>query len=512
MAATERSFHEEFFPTPAPVVRRMIGKVSKNAVNFLEPSAGKGALAEGIKAEMGESGFYGRDRRFGHHAKIDCVEIDPDLVRILRGKEFTVVGFDWLTYYGVCYYDAIVMNPPFSSGATHLLRAWDFLHHGEIVCLLNQETVANPHTEERKRLVSIIEKHGSWETLGQCFSSGAARGTDVTVAMVYLKKEAKDDVIDVWATPTSEKPVNDQAGPEATMLAIKDELGNMEHYYNMANDLMLQSFTLMRKACLFMEANRINSEYHANEREYKDIVAGAMSNVHVARAEWARKHRADAWKAVFDRMEFRKWIDSKQYEQLLRDLQQEAHIPFTADNIKATLDNVMLNRRKLFEQSAANVFDALTRHHKENTVTEGWKSNDNYKVNKRIVWPWGVNFCPILGFRTAWGRGEMDVYHDLDRVLAILKGGTLDDVRTIGAALEHGFKLYRKEPAKIESTFFEIRYFKKGTVHLVWKDMKLLQDFNQLVAAGKKWLGSDTQGNHKPTPTPEQGSLVPLED
>ena len=58
-----------------------------------------------------------------------------------------MVGHDWLTYDGVCYYDGICANPPFSVGDVRLLKAWDFLYSGEIVFLLNEETLKNPYTE-----------------------------------------------------------------------------------------------------------------------------------------------------------------------------------------------------------------------------------------------------------------------------------------------------------------------------------------------------------------------------
>jgi hypothetical protein len=32
--------------------------------------------------------------------------------------------------------------------------------------------------------------------------------------------------------------------------------------------------------------------------------------------------------------------------------------------------------------------------------------------------------------------------------------------------------------------------FKKGTVHLKFKDQYMLNDFNQMAAKGKKWLGA----------------------
>ena len=42
-----------------------------------------------------------------------------------------------------------------------------------------------------------------------------------------------------------------------------------------------------------------------------------------------------------------------------------------------------------------------------------------------------------------------------------------------------------------ESMFFKMRIYKKGTLHLDFKDLKLLEDFNRAVAKGKKWIGSD---------------------
>ncbi len=121
-------FGTEFFPAPKFVIHTMLKKISPDARHFLEPSAGKGDIAEDIVEKKGR---YTRD-------KVDCIEAAPELVAILVDKDFPVVGHDWLDYSGVCYYDAIVMNPPFSNGDDHLLKAWDFMHNFEIVCLLNE--------------------------------------------------------------------------------------------------------------------------------------------------------------------------------------------------------------------------------------------------------------------------------------------------------------------------------------------------------------------------------------
>jgi len=190
----------DFYPTPRHIARKMLAKIiNKEAKYYLEPSAGKGDIADVIKlpltfdefcAENPEYKTARSDRyngprwsdRENSRIHVDVIENYPDLIRVLHGKEYDVVGYDWLTYQGVSYYDAIVMNPPFSEGAKHLLRAWEFIHNGEIVCLLNEETLKNPCTGDRLRLTQIIEQFGSVEYLGDCFSN-AEHKTSVNVAM-----------------------------------------------------------------------------------------------------------------------------------------------------------------------------------------------------------------------------------------------------------------------------------------------------------------------------------------
>lgn len=464
-------FDAEFFPTPNHIAHRMVAKVSARARYFLEPSAGKGDLAEAIKS------------RFGR-ADIDCIETSPDLALILTGKGFNVVGYDWLDYAGVSYYDAILMNPPFSNGDAHLLGAWDFLHHGEIVCLLNAETLRNPHTAARKRLAGIIAAHGSVELLGDCFRK-AERQTGVEVVMVHLTKAADDDLVDLWATDTAEREQGEPSVGGDNMLAVIDKLGNMQHYYDKANEHMLQGFAHIRKAAVYLAANKASADW-------PKIIPLALGNVTEARAEFLRQHRRSAWMMVFEQMEFRNWLDKKQTAAFIREIERTGNIPFTAENIRGTLQNVFLQRNQLFETSVSNVFDMLTNYFKGNTNhTEGWKSNDGYKVNQKIVFPYGCSYegRGTFGYWSAYHRE--DIYTDIDRVLCVLDGKSFAKCVTIGHALRDGFKAYETAGNRCESDYFSIRFFKKGTVHLTWKRPDLRQAFNVSAAKGKAWIGRD---------------------
>jgi hypothetical protein len=515
----------DFYPTPRAVARKMLAKVTnKDAKYFLEPSAGKGDIADYIKNGMTYEEWcaenpeyeerrrsdrgYGAFRDTGNsRVKIDVIESYPALVQVLQGKEYDVVGFDWLSYEGVSYYDAIVMNPPFSEGAKHLLKAWEFLHNGEIVCLLNEETIKNPHTEERRKLAELIKQQGSVEFLGDCFAT-AERKTGVGVAMVYLKKVAADDIPDLWTTKTTEEKHHGvEFDGDVAMLAIRDNLGNMEHWFNMANEHWMKGIEHIRKAQFFMGQNKVRARGSSNESSIEKILEMALTNVFTCRAEYLRHHRKWAWTSVFQQMEFDKLLDSKQHDKMMRDVQRDSTIPFTAANIRNTLENVFMSRKKLFDESVANVFDALCSHAVENGSgpvmpsnlgwrgTEGWKTNDNYKVNQKIIFPYGVKFG-WSGFELPWGDART-IYSDLDRILCVLDGKPFDKCHTIGQALETMCHMVRKDTNsggwKFESEYFEGRFFKKGTVHLKWKRLDLWELFNTTAAAGKKWLGEDTQ-------------------
>jgi hypothetical protein len=485
--APPEMFDPEFFPTPRGVIAKMLSKVSDGAVYYLEPSAGRGDIAEAIIKRS----------EYSHRAKaqVDCIELSPDLCAILIDKELPVVGHDFLTYDGVSYYDAIVMNPPFSKGVTHLLRAWDFLHSGEVVCLLNAETIRNPHTDERKRLAALIQEHdGTVEELGSCFR-GADRTTDVDVVLVHLKKAAEDDRVELWSTDTPEQPLGDLL-EDANMPAVRDQLGNMQRFYDEANRHMLLAFEHARKAATFLEANHISCSGGRDRDTYSTILSNALrSSVGHSRAEFMRKHRRDAWLSTFDLMQFHRWLDKKQTDELIRDVSQHGHFPFTAENIKGTLANVLEQRRRLFEQSAWNVFEALTKYFKGNTNhDEGWKSNDGFTVNRKLVFPWGCRYEKHFGFNLWYGSSSViDIYNDLDRVLAVLDGRSFDEVLKVGDAMDRAMRAARDTPQTIESTYFEIRYFKKGTVHLKWKRYDLLEKFNVTAANGRKWIG-DARG------------------
>jgi len=68
----------------------------------------------------------------------------------------------------------------------------------------------------------------------------------------------------------------------------------------------------------------------------------------------------------------------------------------------------------------------------------------------------------------------------------MLTGQRLEEILSIVDALREAFK--DRSCREAESTFFKMRFFKKGTLHLVFKDVDLHRELNRFVWAKKGWL------------------------
>ena len=179
-------FNDSFYPTPKGLAEKMLTDIDWTFTReVLEPSAGKGDLAEVIQ-EIQKRHF---NRWSSVDVHIDTIEQDPNLISILKGKEFPVIANDFLNFHTYKKYDAIIMNPPFANGDLHLLKAISLMERwgGYVVCLLNAETIRNPYCNSRKALAVKLKQLDADITFHEKAFADAERKTDIDVAMVKVK-------------------------------------------------------------------------------------------------------------------------------------------------------------------------------------------------------------------------------------------------------------------------------------------------------------------------------------
>ena len=151
----EEDKSEQFYPTPIPIVRRMIQEANiQSGMRILEPSAGKGNIADLV-------------REMHPDVTIECIEINAIRAEILRLKGYKVYEQDALTVTAeqAGTFDRVLMNPPFlkTLGAKHVRYMFDNLlaPNGRLVALLNAGAYSDGNDLQAVQFKRFVDKYGT---------------------------------------------------------------------------------------------------------------------------------------------------------------------------------------------------------------------------------------------------------------------------------------------------------------------------------------------------------------
>src|SRR5690625_2570541 len=273
--------NKDFYPTPKALFQRLVG----NNLRFisgriLEPSAGKGDMIRYIHESRG---FRSRD-----DLKIDAIENDPRLVNTLMAEGYSVVWDDFLTYETYKEYDFIVMNPPFSNGVDHVLKAIELaenqLSRCEIYAILNKETINNAYSSKRQELLRKLDEHGAKiEYVKDAFIQ-AERRTNVEVALIHAKVEKEGAGRNVYdsipffnaATIEESNAIETALSTHVKASEVADRLNDIERLvaeYETACELARDTFAAVSaKQSFYSYINEINKREGEIGGEFSHVV------------------------------------------------------------------------------------------------------------------------------------------------------------------------------------------------------------------------------------------------
>ena len=461
----------QFYPTPSNIAFEMQCVLAKDRLRdsiypILEPSAGKGDLILG----------YPKDKVF-------CIELDADLQATLKGNGYKVIGDDFLEFNERGIYRSIIMNPPFSEGIAHLFHAWELLAEGgRIVCLL-PITVANDENSHKRRLTKLIELYGKSEDLGQCFQD-AERKTNINVLMITLDKPLQDFGFKVDFNYGVEDFETAIAMPTSGTLGRSDVIETLVHQYDLALDALREVSTANGKLRFAMTGISTYSSRSKNRWDGELLVETKLDT-------HATELKARFWQTIFQKTELESRATSDFQKKFTEWEKEQTTLAFTTSNIRQMLMMFWQNKDQIDIDSLCHVFDQLTRNHANCILGEGWKTNKASKLNTKIIVEYGVSYKSRWnsGFSTNYHR--RDFYNDLDKAMCILSGKKFAEIQCVDSVISSFIHAGNDYTQKFESEFFEVKIYKKGSVHLWFKDHKLNEDFNRRVAEHRKWIGSD---------------------
>ena len=458
----------DFYPTPEEVINTMMLGEDILGKTILEPSAGSGNIVKWLKNN-------------GAGEVIVC-EKDKHLQKFLTG-ECNLLAEDFLsvTAEQVSHVDYIVMNPPFSDGAKHILHAYEIAPVGcTIIALCNSSNLKKRWNESYATLQETIELYGNSEWLGNVFDT-AERKTDVDVSLVKLYKEG-------------------EAGNEFSnyMFSSEDDALNTNQteglvQYNVVRDMVNRYISAVQLFDETMAASRKINEVAC----FDDSTGGFLpiefvvvdcnrKVVQVSRQQYKKQLQKYYWRIIFNKLNMEKYATQELRNQINKFIEKQSNVPFTMHNIYQVLNMVIQTTGQRMNKALEEAFDMICSFSAENsTAGEKWKTNANYMVNRKFIVPYMTSYDSRYNnthVRLCSSGNEAKI-NDVVKALCYVNGVTYDEKQSLRNFIYKGMSYGEW----YEWSFFRIKAFKKGTMHFEFLNENVWIQFNQQVAKQRGW-------------------------
>lgn len=485
-----------FYPTPESLAEELTaGYDWKTVQSVLEPSAGKGDLARKAgyrmyQKRMGHAPYDERSRKEAiTSTDIDCIEIDPTLRAILEGQGFRVVHNDFLTFETQKRYDLILMNPPFDQGAEHLLKALEIQSHGgKIACILNAETLRNPYTAARQRLVKELMAHGAEITYKERAFADAERRTNVDIAIirVELPKVKRDSSImdEMRKAPTYKAQEIPSQYAEMVRYNQIDEWVNRYNFEVACGIRLIEEYRALEP---FIVADPM--EKYTHPILILKCLGDSGRDTSLTVNSYIRQTRGKYWRAIFQQKTFTEKLTGNLLQELYDNVRQLMDYDFSVYNILTLV--IKMNAKVVggIEDTIVELFDDWTRKSwNEDSPNrhyyDGWKTNDCFSVRKKVI-------IPFYDAYDSWDKRfrayrVIQKFRDIEKVFDFLDSGRTTWAGSLDGALKKAEET--GDTRNIDTKYFTATFYKKGTAHLVFKDNDLLEKFNLFAGQKKGWL------------------------
>ena len=507
----------DFYPTPEALAAHMVDMVDTKRVHFvLEPSAGKGDLVDKLKSKMRYDGYSNITDKHGSDVEIDCIEKDGNLQNLLKGAGKRLVYDDFLKFETFKKYDLILMNPPFSEGDKHLLKALEMMKNGgQVVCLLNAETLKNPYSNIRKVLTQkLAQLDAEIKYLDGAFTE-AERPTTVEVALIYVDIPAREPVSLILDSL--------EKAPE---MGITDFTANKEITFYKLLKRMVYQFNLEAKAGikLINEYCRLQPYLMNRLDTSKDNYAKPIFEIRFDDKNWysgraanminqyLKKLRYKYWYALGDNPDFRAQLTSNLADIYYNKLLELSDYDFNLHNIEQVNKELQSQMTAAVEDTILALFDELSDKYswypectKNIHYYNGWRTNIAHMINKKVI-------LPMQTTRSYENYIDVTLYsavrklNDIEKVMDYLNDGRIAPYMDIERVLEMAKR--EGQTRNIESRYFTLTFYKKGTVHLTFKNAELLKKFNIFGSRKKAWLPPCYGKKHYDEMTPEEKQVI----
>ncbi len=459
--------NKDFFPTPREIVLQILSEVEIEGKVIFEPSCGKGNIIDVLKQYKPK--------------QIIACEIHKELSKIAETKadKFLKHNFFEVSKSEISHVDFIIMNPPFSQDEKHILHAWEIAPDGcIIISLCNTQTIQNQFSSYRKTFGRLLNDFGKYVNLGDCFA-GAERTTGVEVSLIHLYKPKKES--------------NNEFEGYFDLSEEYEKQENGVLKFNEIRDIVNRYVGAVKEFQNTLETNQIINTL-IKPIGNDNIVFGAFEKRNgtlygINRENFKKSLQKNAWNSVFKRMNMQKYVTESVMADINKFVEQQENVPFTMKNIYKMFEIIVGTQAERMDRVITEVFDKITMHYHENRYSvEGWKTNDQWMVNKKFILPYiiEVGFSGQMQCRYHTTNTMNDLYKALCHVTGTQFDHDMDWWQYMNNKQKKEFGVWH------DWVFFLVKGFKKGTLHVQFKDEKVWEKFNLTAAKAKGWQLPET--------------------
>ncbi|HDL7930336.1 TPA: DUF4942 domain-containing protein [Yersinia enterocolitica] len=225
------------------------------------------------------------------------------------------------------------------------------------------------------------------------------------------------------------------------------------------------------------EISRLTSMIGGNTADYWAMRQGGsfdcwlMQPVGKAMPVITRNIDRSIWRDLMLKSGMLTLMDAEARSQWAKNL-EEGDLPAISEaNILNTFEQLHHNKQDVFERGIINVFKGLNWDYKTNNPCYFGKKIIVNNLVKHDRWGYSLNW--------GWRRDQLA---DLERMLRLLDGQTIPDSRHDVSIRFMDFIRDNPRAQIFEDDLFIIRYFQKGSGHITFKRLDLIEKMNDIVA------------------------------
>lgn len=177
------------------------------------------------------------------------------------------------------------------------------------------------------------------------------------------------------------------------------------------------------------------------------------------------------WRDLMKKSGMLSLMDAQARDQWDRNLEGDEIPAISEANILSTFEQLHQSKDEVFERGVINVFKSLS---------WDFRTNSPCKFGAKIIVTGLVKY-DRWGFGLNWGW-QRDRLADLERMLMILDGQPFPDSRA-DVTRRIGDHIHENGHSnRYEDEMFAIKYFQKGTAHITFKRLDLVDKLNDIIA------------------------------